>query len=113
MIAGPNRQARVPTVGGEPLFRWDWFFGHLDDVAGRIAQHLELTAIAIVAGFAISFVLATIAVRQRRLYPPITLTATAVYTIPSFALFAALVAITGLSVFTAEVPLVLYTIVLF
>ena len=100
-------------MGGEPLFRWDWFFDHLGDVAGRIGQHLELTAIAIVTGFAISFVLATIAVRRRRLYPPITLTATAVYTIPSFALFAALVAITGLSVFTAEVPLVLYTVVLF
>ena len=42
-----------------------------------------------------------------------TVLATAEYTIPSFALFAALVTITGLSILTAEIPLVLYTIILF
>jgi osmoprotectant transport system permease protein len=36
-----------------------------------------------------------------------------VYTIPSLALFAALVPITGLSIVTAEVPLVLYTLLIF
>ncbi|HKB28778.1 MAG TPA: ABC transporter permease, partial [Candidatus Limnocylindrales bacterium] len=35
-----------------------------------------------------------------------------VFTIPSLALFSALVPITGLSVLTAEVPLVLYTLVI-
>jgi osmoprotectant transport system permease protein len=100
-------------MGGEPLFRWDWFFDHLDEIGGRIEQHLYLTVIAIAVGFAISFALATISVRRRRLYPPITILATAVYTIPSFALFAALVTISGLSDLTAELPLILYTLILF
>ena len=100
-------------MNGEPLFRWDWFFAHLDQIGGRIEQHLYLTALAVGIGFVLSFALAALAVRRRRLYPPITVAATAVYTIPSFALFAALVAITGLSILTAEIPLVLYTLILF
>ena len=100
-------------MDGEPLFRWDWFFDHLGQVGGRIEQHLYLTVIAVALGFAISFALAAIAVRRRRLYPPVTILATAVYTIPSFALFAALVRISGLTDATAEVPLILYTIILF
>jgi osmoprotectant transport system permease protein len=100
-------------VNGEPLFRWDWFFAHLDQIASRIGQHIELTAIAVGVGFVISFALANLAVRWRRLYAPVTVLSTAVYTIPSFALFAALVAITGLDVLTAEIPLVLYTLILF
>jgi osmoprotectant transport system permease protein len=35
------------------------------------------------------------------------------YTIPSLALFAALVPVTGLSILTAEIPLTLYTLVIF
>lgn len=97
----------------EPLVRWDWLFAHLGPITGRVGQHLFLAGIAIGVGFAISFVLAAISIRRRKLYPVVTALATAAYTIPSFALFAALVAITGLSILTAEIPLVLYTIILF
>jgi osmoprotectant transport system permease protein len=100
-------------VNGEPLVRWDWLFAHLGPIADRVSQHLYLAAIAVSAGFAISFTLAALSIRRRKLYPFVTVLATAAYTIPSFAMFAALVAITGLSVFTAEIPLVLYTIILF
>jgi osmoprotectant transport system permease protein len=99
-------------MDGEPLVRWDWLSDHLGAVADRVGQHLELAFIAVVVGFAISFALATISIRFRRLYPTIAVGATIAYTIPSFALFAALVSITGLTTMTAEVPLVLYTLVL-
>jgi osmoprotectant transport system permease protein len=99
-------------TGGEPLVRWDWIGSHLGAIGDRVGQHLELAAIAIVVGFVISFALATIAIRQRRIYPAIATLSTVAYTIPSVALFAALVAITGLTTVTAEVPLVLYTLVL-
>jgi osmoprotectant transport system permease protein len=99
-------------VTGQPLVRWDWIFDHLGPIAGRAGQHLYLAAIAIVVGFAISFAFAAVSVRQRRVYPAVTLLATSAYTIPSFALFAGLVAITGINVVTAEIPLVLYTLVL-
>jgi osmoprotectant transport system permease protein len=100
-------------LNGEPLVRWDWVYAHLGPIGDRLVQHVYLAAIAVVVGFAISFLLAAISIRRRRLYPFVTVLATAAYTIPSFALFAALVAITGLTILTAEIPLVLYTIVLF
>ena len=99
-------------MNDEPLIRWDWLGDHLGAIADRVGQHLQLALIALVVGFAISFALATVSIRFRRLYPPIAVTATVAYTIPSFALFAALVSITGLTTTTAEVPLVLYTLVL-
>lgn len=98
---------------GEPPIRWDWLFAHLGPIADRVRQHLYLAAIAVSIGFAISFALAALSIRSRKLYPLVTVLATAAYTIPSFAMFAALVAISGLSVFTVEIPLILYTIILF
>jgi osmoprotectant transport system permease protein len=100
-------------VTGEPLVRWDWLFAHLGPIADRAGQHLYLAGIAVAVGFFVSFGLAAISIRRRRIYPVVSVLATAAYTIPSFALFVALVPIIGLTVLTAEVPLVLYTIVLF
>lgn len=97
----------------EPLVRWDWLGAHLGPIADRVGQHLYLTLIAVVVGFAISFLLAALSIRRRRLYPFIVVLSTAVYTIPSFAVFVVLIVVTGPSVLSAEVPLVMYTIVLF
>jgi osmoprotectant transport system permease protein len=92
------------------MIDWGWLAGHLDAIAYRTGQHLYLAAIAVGVGFAISFVLALVAARQRAFYPPISALAGILYTIPSLALFAALISITGFSVVTAEVPLVMYTL---
>jgi osmoprotectant transport system permease protein len=54
-----------------------------------------------------------VSVRRRRTYPPLNAFSEILYTIPSLAVFAALVPITGLSLLTAEVPLVMYTLVIF
>jgi osmoprotectant transport system permease protein len=92
------------------MIDWAWVGDHLDELAFRTLQHLYLTAIAVVVGFALSFVLAVWSVRRRAVYPPIAGLAGILYTIPSLALFALLVPITGLrSIFTAEFPLVAYT----
>ena len=95
------------------MIDWPWVAGHLDDLAWRTLQHLELTAYGVGIGFVISLALGILAVRRRALYPPITALAGALYTVPSLALFAALVPITGLTTATAVVPLVLYTLVIF
>lgn len=100
-------------MSSEPLVRWDWLADHLGPIAGRIEQHLYLTVIAVAIGFAISFLLAAVSVRRRKLYPLVIVLSTAVYTIPSYALFVVLIVFSGPSVLSAEVPLVLYTIVLF
>jgi osmoprotectant transport system permease protein len=99
-------------MNGEPLVRWDWIAAHVGPILDRVGQHLYLATIAVGVGFAISFILAAVSIRRRRLYPFVTLLATAAYTIPSFAMFAALAAI-SLSTFTAEIPLIVYTFILF
>jgi osmoprotectant transport system permease protein len=90
-----------------------WMAGHLDDLVARTLQHIWLTAIAVGIGFVISFALAIVAVRRRATYAPILALSDILYTIPSLALFAALVSVTGITLQTVEIPLVMYTLVIF
>ena len=99
-------------TSGEPLIRWDWIGSHLDEIALRIGEHLELTVIALVVGLVIGFALSFVGLRIPRLYPPITWVSGILYTIPSLALFSMLVPYTGLSVLTAEIGLVSYTLLI-
>ena len=99
-------------TAGEPLIRWDWIGSHLDEIALRIGEHLELTVIAVVVGLVIAFALSFIGLRIPRLYPPITWVSGILYTIPSLALFSMLVPYTGLSLLTAEIGLVSYTLLI-
>jgi osmoprotectant transport system permease protein len=94
------------------MIDWGWVADHLDDLVGRTIQHLGFAIAALAIGFAISFGLSLWSVRQRRVYAPITAFAGILYTIPSIALFAAMVPITGLSILTAIIPLVLYTLLI-
>src|SRR5882762_6092397 len=97
---------------GEPLIRWDWIASHATDIGQRVGEHLELTVIAVAVGFLIAFGLSLVALRIPRLYGPITWTTGILYTIPSLALFALLVPYTGLSLLTAEIGLVSYTLLI-
>ena len=90
-----------------------WLVDHVGAILDRTFQHIWLASIALLFGFLISFGLAILAVRRRRTWPPINAASEILYTIPSLAVFAALVPITGLSLLTAEVPLVMYTLVIY
>jgi osmoprotectant transport system permease protein len=90
-----------------------WIGDHLGAIAGRTGQHVEFAVIALVIGFAISLGLAIASVRIRPIYPFVAGIAGILFTIPSLALFSALVPVIGLSIVTVEVPLVLYTLVIF
>ena len=96
----------------EPLIRWEWIATHLDDIAQRLVEHLWLTFLAVSIGFVISFALALLVLRYRRAYAPVTAVAGTLYTIPSLALFSLLIPFTGISVLTAEIALVSYTILI-
>jgi osmoprotectant transport system permease protein len=96
----------------EPLIRWGWVGDHLDDIWARTVEHLQLTGIAMGVGSLIALALATIALRYRRTYGPITAIASILYTIPSLALFTLLVSYTGLTRTTAEIGLVSYTLLI-
>jgi osmoprotectant transport system permease protein len=100
-------------LAAEPLVRWDWIGQHLDEIRARGIEHVQLTVLTLVIGFAISFPLALLAHRHRRLYPPLTWVTGVLYTIPSLALFVALLPITGLGYTTALIGLVSYTLLIF
>jgi osmoprotectant transport system permease protein len=97
---------------GKPLIDFPWIFDHLDDIGEAILQHLQLTIIPLALGFIISLLLALWAVRQPRVYGPITAVSGILYTIPSLAAFAFLRPITGLSLVTAVIPLTTYTLLI-
>lgn len=99
-------------MNDEPLVRWDWVASHLDDVWTRTAQHVQLTAIAVGVGFVIAMALSLVALNYRRTYSPITWFAGILYTIPSIAFFALLLPFTGLTMLTAEIPLICYTLLI-
>src|SRR5215213_721714 len=90
-----------------------WATDHLDDLLGRVVQHAVLAGIPIAIGFAISLALAIWAVRRPVARTPIVSISGLLYTIPSAALFAALVPVTGLSIQTAVIPLTLYTFLIY
>jgi osmoprotectant transport system permease protein len=91
---------------------WDWVAGHVDDIVASLTEHVLLTVIAVVGGFAIAFVLTLLVRRIRWLTPAVTFVAGTLYTIPSLALFALLVPITGFTLLTAEIGLIGYTLLI-
>jgi len=97
---------------GRPLIDWAWISTHLDDIAERILQHLQLTFLPLIIGFVLSLILAIWAVRRPRAYGPVTAVTGLLYTIPSLAAFAVLRPITGLSLVTAIIPLATYTLLI-
>jgi osmoprotectant transport system permease protein len=95
-----------------PSIDWAWIGRHTDDMVARTIKHVVFTGIAVGLGFAISLVLSLLIVRYRWTYGPITGVAGLLYTIPSLALFGLLIPITGLTVTTAEIALVSYTLLI-
>jgi osmoprotectant transport system permease protein len=100
------------VIEGEPLIRWDWIASHLDEFAFRLGEHVELTVIAVGVGLLIAFALSLIVLRVPRTESAITWVTGTLYTIPSLALFALLIPYTGLTVITAEIGLVSYTLLI-
>ena len=95
-----------------PPTAWQWIWDHRGVIGSRFLEHIELTVIAVGIGLAISIPLAILAYRHGRAYGPLTWGTGLLYTIPSIALFALLVPITGFSVTTAEIGLVSYTLLI-
>ena len=99
-------------MGDQPLVDFGWILDHLDDIAQRMVQHVQLTIIPVFLGFVISLFLAIWAVRQPRVYGPIVAISGILYTIPSIAAFALLIPVFGLTLVTAIIPLTTYTLLI-
>src|SRR6202171_6543095 len=96
----------------DPWIRWSWVSGHVDVITAALVQHIELTVIAVGIGLLIAVPLGLVAWRSRVFRGPIFSLTGILYTIPSLALFSALVPFTGFSILTAEIGLVSYTLLI-
>lgn len=96
----------------EPLIRWDWIGGHLDDITALLGEHVFLTVVPVVLGLVISLPLAVAATGRPRLSTALLSVTSALYTIPSLAFFVLLLPFTGLSRTTAVIALTVYTLVI-
>jgi osmoprotectant transport system permease protein len=97
-------------VGG---FDPTWVVDNLDRIGELLVEHVYLTVVAVGIGLVISFALALAIRRAPRLYGPVIGITGTLYAIPSLALFALLVPLTGIgTVLTAEIALVSYTLLI-
>ena len=100
------------TADSQPWIQWSWVEHHYGPIWSAVNQHIQLTLIAVGIGFAISLPLGILAWRWRRWEKPVYGFTGMLFTIPSIALFALLVPITGLGRTTAEIGLVSYTLLI-
>ena len=101
-------------LGTNPFFRWSYITDNWAQIQGDLVQHIALTLLAVGIGTVIAIPLAVLAWRYRIVRAPIFGFASALYIIPSLALFAILGPITGFvaSYKTAEIALVGYTLLI-
>ncbi|HEY8583788.1 MAG TPA: ABC transporter permease [Capillimicrobium sp.] len=89
-----------------------WIGDNLDRYLEPFWQHVYLSVIAVVVGFAIAFALALVAHRRRWLVGPIVGVTGVLYTLPSIAVFFLLQPITGRGAVTALIALTAYTLLI-
>lgn len=88
----------------------DYLLRHADRVAQLTLQHIQIVVIAVVVALIIGIPLGILVTRLRWLEGPVTGFAGILYTVPSLALFALLIPLSGLGVTTAITALTLYSL---
>lgn len=103
---------RGSTCVSENGFCPDWIADHFGDYAEPLWRHVQLVGASVACGFAIAFALALLAHRRRWLVAPVTGVTGVLYTIPSVALYTALLPVTGFGFVTALIALTSYTLLI-
>ncbi len=105
--------ADQPSCYNRTVNDW-WCADYLTDYRGELVdatvQHLLITVSAIALGVLVAFPLALLARRYVRLETSIVGVSTALYTVPSLALFPLLVPFTGITATTVVIGLALYAL---
>ncbi len=99
-------------MGTGPWFSWQWVTQNSGALRAALGEHLVLTVLAVGIGLALSFPLALLGRRYPRTQTPIFGVTGVLFAIPSLALFALLVPLTGLTRTTVEIGLVSYTLLI-
>jgi len=97
------------------MIRNEWICGEYlrsrsSELTEALVQHVWITMVSVLIGLVIAFPLALLARRYRRLEWFVVGATTALYTIPSLALFSLLLPFTGLTAVTVIIGLVLYSL---
>lgn len=100
----------TPEQWANSWFDLPWLVQNAGDIGGYLLQHIELTLLAVAVGLVISLPAGFVAWRIPPLRGLLLGIAGVLYTIPSLALFALLVPLTGLTALTAEIGLIAYTL---
>jgi len=109
----PEFERASDCIRQNKQFCFDWFVDNFDHVfAPRLVEHIWLTGIAVGIGFVIAFTAALVAYSQGWFETPFAIFAAFLYTIPSLAFFQLMVPITGLTVTSAEIALISYTLLI-
>jgi osmoprotectant transport system permease protein len=105
----------LSTTAENCLVRNDWVCGEYfrtraPQLTDALWEHIWITVVSVLLGLALAFPLALLARRYRNLEGVVVGTTTAIYTIPSLALFALLLPFTGLTSTTVVIGLALYSL---
>lgn len=94
------------------MIDWAWIGRNADAILDRTVEHLFLTLVPVGLGVVIAAGLTALVLRWRASFGPITITSGILYTIPSLALFGALIPIVGLNAVNAIIALTSYTLLI-
>ncbi|HUJ65385.1 MAG TPA: hypothetical protein VLX59_07605, partial [Acidimicrobiales bacterium] len=84
---------------------WDWLKGHVDYFWQLSRTHLYLALVSVLIGLLLALPIGALGARFPKSYGPILAITTVLYSLPSLAVFALLVSITGLTNNTVIIPL--------
>ncbi len=102
----------LAAYDGHALVDWSWVGDHGDEIVSRLREHAVLLGWSMLLALLFAIPLALVSVGRRRIYGTVIATTGILYTIPSLALFALLLPITGLTQETAVIPLASYTLLI-
>lgn len=89
---------------------WSWVVAHSHLFWSLSLTHLYIALAAVILGFLVALPLGALAVRAPRSYLAVLSVTTVLYAVPSLAVFAFLVGVTGLTDTTVILPLAVYAL---
>ena len=84
---------------------------HYDKLIQAVLEHFEIVGLTLVISIALAFMIAMLVMEHKRITAWITRVSSMIYAIPSLALFALLLPVTGLGMQTAVLVLVIYNLI--
>lgn len=97
----------------QPFFDWQWVSDNfVDEILPALWQHIVLSAVPVIIALAISLPIGILSARHRKIYPPVTIVAGLLYTIPSLAFFVILIPIVGIGRLPVMIALTAYSLLI-